>query len=230
MSPEVKARLARALDHKNELVIRGDGRNRVVEQIRRWIFDGSLRDGDVISQADVAELLGLSRIPVRDGLIALASSGWVIIDPGVGARAVGLDAASVRDNFELFGSIWSLLVRRAVERGDSTLDLDLASKLVNEARSPQEMVHANTRFVHSLRVLAAAPRLDAAFRNASRIVPGDFFAVVPHAVETQQTYVPKISSAIVRGNVERGSKMAVALHQVHALSVGQLLADRGLLS
>jgi DNA-binding GntR family transcriptional regulator len=230
MSPEVKARLAGGLDHKNELVIRGDGRNRVVEQIRRWIFDGSLRDGDVISQADVAELLGLSRIPVRDGLIALASSGWVIIDPGVGARAVGLDAASVRDNFELFGSIWSLLVRRAVERGDSTLDLDLASKLVTEARSPEEMVFANLRFVHSLRLLASAPRLDAAFRNASRIVPGDFFAVVPNAVETQQTYVPKISSAVIRGNVERGSKMAVALHQVHAQSVGQLLAQRGLLS
>lgn len=230
MSPEVKARLAGALDHKKDLVIRGDGRDRVVEQIRRWIFDGSLRDGDVISQADVAELLGLSRIPVRDGLIALASSGWVIIDAGVGARAVGLDAASVRDNFELFGSIWSLLVRRAVERGDPTLDLDLASQLVKEARSPEEMVLANVRFVHSLRLLAAAPRLDAAFRNASRIVPGDFFSVVPNAVETQQTYVPKIGFAISRGNVERGSKMAVALHQVHARSVGQLLADRGLLS
>ena len=229
MSPEVKARLADSSDD-NELVIRGDGRSRVVERIRQWIFEGSLRDGDVISQADVAELLGLSRIPVRDGLIALASSGWVILEPGVGARAVGLDAASVRDNFELFGSIWSLLVRRAVERGDSTVDLDLASKLVKEARSPEEMVLANIRFVQSLRVLAAAPRLDAAYRNASRIVPGDFFAVVPNAVETQKTYVPKIGAAIAQGNVERGARMAVALHRAHARSVGRLLADRCVLS
>jgi DNA-binding GntR family transcriptional regulator len=230
MSPDVKARLAEASRPKSELIIRGDGRNRVVEQIRQWIFEGSLSDGDVISQADVAELLGVSRIPVRDGLIALASSGWVIIEPGIGARAVGLDAASVRDNFELFGSIWSLLVRRAVERGDSTVDLELAGTLVKEARSPEEMLLANARFVDSLRLLAAAPRLDAAYRNASRIVPGDFFAIVPNAVETQQTYVPKISSAISKGNIDRGAKMAVALHHVHARSVGRLLADRGVLS
>jgi DNA-binding GntR family transcriptional regulator len=219
--------LADASDRENELIIRGDGRHRVVEQIRRWIFQGFLRDGDVISQADVAELLGLSRIPVRDGLIALAGSGWVILEPGMGARAVGLDAASVRDNFELFGSIWSLLVRRAVERGASTSDLELAGGLVKEARSPEEMLLANARFVDSLRALAAAPRLDAAFRNASRIVPGDFFAVVPNAVETQRTYVPKIGSAIRQGNIERGAKMAVDLHHVHARSVGRLLVERG---
>ena len=110
------------------------------------------------------------------------------------------------------------------------MDLELAGTLVTEARSPEEMLLANVRFVDSLRLLAAAPRLDAAYRNASRIVPGDFFAIVPNAVETQQTYVPKISSAISKGNIDRGAKMAVALHQVHARSVGRLLADRGVLS
>jgi DNA-binding GntR family transcriptional regulator len=230
MNPEVKARLADTPCVATDSGLRGQGRVRVVEQVRQWIFEGSLRGGDVISQEDMAELLGLSRIPVRDGLIALASAGWVVLEPGIGARAVGLDAASIRDHFELFGAIWSLLVRRAIERGGGIEDMAIAAERVKGAITPEDMVAANTEFVESLRNLADAPRLDAAFRNASRIVPGDFFAMVPNAVTTQQRYVPKISSAIRRNDVEKGAHFAVALHQIHARSVSDLLVGRGVLA
>jgi DNA-binding GntR family transcriptional regulator len=229
MQPEVKARLLDTAREDPGPSPRGAGRELVVEQVRRWIFEGRLRDGDALSQEDLADILGVSRIPVRDGLIALESAGWVVIEPGVGARAVGLDAAAVRDSLELFGDIWALLIRRAVEQKGDPSELVAAAARVKNAQSSAEMAQSNDAFVRALRALAAAPRLDAAFRNAARIVPGDFFAVVPDAIEVQRRHVPRIGAAVARGDVEKGAGLALAQHRSHARSIIRLLGDRGVL-
>ena len=53
--------------------------------IRKLIFDGYLRPGARVHQDDVAQALGISRIPVREALIALEQQGWVTIEPNRGA-------------------------------------------------------------------------------------------------------------------------------------------------
>ncbi len=206
MSPEVKARLVAngpAAAAEAERVV---GQAYVVEQVRRWIFDGVLRDGDVISQDDLAEVLGVSRIPVRDGLIALASSGWVVMDPGVGARAVGLDRASVRDSLDLLGQVWALLIRRAVERSEDPTALLAAAAAVRTAGDASDMTTAN-----------------------DCIVPGDFFWVVPDALAVQRRHVPAIARAIARGDHARAAELASALHRAHARNIVRLLTDRDVL-
>jgi DNA-binding GntR family transcriptional regulator len=228
MSPDVKSRLLD--DVRPAWAAEGrDGRAVVVEMVRRWIFDGRLRDGDALSQEELADVLGLSRIPVRDGLIALSSAGWVVMEPGRGARAVGLDAAAVRDSFELFASVWRLLIRRAVERRGDTGAVVAAGDRVKVAESPVAMAAANEAFVDALRALAADPRLDAAFANAARIVPGDFFAEVPDAVAVQRRHIPRIARAVQRGDAERGAVLAAAQHRAHARNIVRLLERRGVL-
>src|SRR5438552_1306263 len=64
---------------------------------RRLIFEGELRPGDRVPQHDVAEALALSRIPVREALIALEREGWVTIELNRGAFINALDADAVRD-------------------------------------------------------------------------------------------------------------------------------------
>jgi DNA-binding GntR family transcriptional regulator len=56
--------------------------------IRKLIFDGYLRPGARVHQDDVARGLGISRIPVREALIALEQQGWVTIEPNRGAFVV----------------------------------------------------------------------------------------------------------------------------------------------
>ena len=188
MDPDVKARLLAVTTVEAD---RRSGRHLVVERVRRWIFEGHLRDGDVISQEDLAEILGTSRIPIRDGLISLEHGGWVIIEPGIGARAVDLDAAAVRDSFDLLGHIWCLLIRRVVERKAETKAILTAAERVARTRTAIQMTAANQQFVTALRSAAHAPRLDAAFQNAGRIVPGDFFATVPHAMSVHAWTSPR---------------------------------------
>src|SRR5437763_14146955 len=71
--------------------------------IRRMIFEGELRPGERVPQDHVAAVLGISRIPVREALIALEREGWVTIEMNRGAFVNALDARSVRDNDDLFG-------------------------------------------------------------------------------------------------------------------------------
>src|SRR5437763_3562259 len=89
--------------------------------IRRMIFDGELRPGSRVPQDDVAAMLGISRIPVREALIALEREGWVTIEMHRGAFINALDARSVRDNYELFGLVYGFAARRALERSGPEL-------------------------------------------------------------------------------------------------------------
>ena len=204
MKSEVKARLLATRDGSAGQSAGLSGRHLVVESVRQWIFDGLLSDGDTVSQDDLADVLGISRIPVRDGLIVLEGSGWVVIDPGVGTRVVGLNQAAIEDSFEVFDTLWTLMIRRAVE---NTSDVELllsAAKLVEEAKTSFEMTPAHDAFVSALCHTAQAPRLEAAFHNAGRIVPGDFFSVVPGSAEAQRKYVPDIGRAVAsRFNMTR---------------------------
>ena len=226
MDPAVKTKLlaARTAEPGTR-----SGRDLVVEQIRRWIYEGDLRDGDVISQEDLAEILGTSRIPVRDGLISLEHGGWVIIEPGIGARAVGLDAAAVRDSFDLLGHIWCLLIRRAVEREADAADLLAAAERVARTRTAAQMSAVNSQFIAALRHAAQAPRLEAAFDNAGRIVPGDFFATVPHARSVQRAHIPPMGAAIAAGDADEACRLAVSQHASHAGNIVELLRRRGVL-
>lgn len=52
--------------------------------IRNWIFNGPLKPGEIIRDIDVANLLGISRTPVREAIIRLTQEG--LIDFGKGRK------------------------------------------------------------------------------------------------------------------------------------------------
>lgn len=80
--------------------------NKVVETVRRQIFEGTLRPGQLLSQKAIAAELGVSRIPVREALRVLDGEGLVVHEPGVGTRVKLFDKDGLR---ELYG------VRRLLE-------------------------------------------------------------------------------------------------------------------
>src|ERR1700737_3277935 len=86
--------------------------------IRRLIFDGELRPGARVPQDEIAQTLGISRIPVREALIALEREGWVTIEMHRGAFINAIDAHAVRDHYELYGLVYGFAARRALARHD----------------------------------------------------------------------------------------------------------------
>ena len=65
----------------------------IVERIRQWILKGKLKDGDLLpSERDLAQMFGVSRVPVREALKVLEFLGAVqhIRGKGVYVRRIGI--------------------------------------------------------------------------------------------------------------------------------------------
>src|ERR671915_2068599 len=60
-------------------------RDRVYEALEELIIYGALAPGEHLVEAEIAKQLGISRIPVREGLQLLARDGWIDLRPRQGA-------------------------------------------------------------------------------------------------------------------------------------------------
>ena len=140
------------------LVDRRSSGDLVAVHIRSMIFNGELRQGDRMRQDEIAQRLGVSRIPVREAIIALDREGWLTITPHRGAFVHGLDEDALRDHYELLGLVYGLAARRATERAsDDGARAPAATRSSSSpsADSPDTLHDANDEFLRTLLALGA---------------------------------------------------------------------------
>lgn len=87
----------------------------IASQLRQRILAEEFRPGERIPLERTAEQLRVSIMPVREALIILEKEGLVTSLPRQGFRANPVDAAGLRDIYELQGYIASRLSERAAE-------------------------------------------------------------------------------------------------------------------
>lgn len=87
----------------------------VLEAIREAILHGELAPGHLYSVAELAESFGISRTPVREALIELASRGMVRFERNRGVRVVEWNNTNLAEIFDLRMMIEVPATRRAVE-------------------------------------------------------------------------------------------------------------------
>ncbi len=97
--------------HKRRGRPKGTGAAAVYEALRQRILDLTLAPGTDIEEAGIVEEFSVSRTPVREALIRLASDGLVTMLPNRGARVAGLAFAEIPQYFEALD-----LTQRAVTR------------------------------------------------------------------------------------------------------------------
>ena len=91
-------------------------RERAYVEIKSQILAGKLPPGSAISEAELADALGISRSPVREAFQQLARDGLVEIFPKRGTFVAELTPREVREVFELRAAIESTCARLAAER------------------------------------------------------------------------------------------------------------------
>ena len=121
--------------------------------IRSRIFAGELRPGVRMHQADFAREYGVSRIPLREALIALDREGWVTTTPPRGTFVASLDEEGIRDQYAIRGFIYALAERRAAARAS---DSGLGELL--RAHTDLEAAHQQRRIVRANRAELSTSR------------------------------------------------------------------------
>ena len=130
---------------------RGTGSQRAYERIRDKILRLELAPGADLDEAGLEHEFGISRTPVREALIRLASEGLVTLMPNRGARVTPLELTDVPQLLEALELHHRVVMRWATQRRDAA---DLAAirqshqAFAEAARAgdPDSMIDANKAF------------------------------------------------------------------------------------
>ncbi|MDN3357608.1 GntR family transcriptional regulator [Actinomadura sp. DC4] len=230
MSTDAASEAATSLPAPSGAMVRRNSGEQVALYLRRLIFDGHLRQGDRVPQDEIAHVLGVSRIPVREALLSLEREGWVTIRPHRGAFIGALDEAAVRDHYALYGLIYGFAVRRAAERSTPELVERLAATCAElDGEDDPAIVSRLTRhFDRLILETASSPRLRAVLRGMVGIVPGNFFALVPGSIAVERTGSKAILEAIRRHDAEQATEAYATMLRRQGDLVADLFTSRGL--
>jgi GntR family transcriptional regulator of vanillate catabolism len=91
--------------------------DRAVMRVREMILRGDLAPGQRVAEAPLADLLGMSRTPVRQALPLLAQEGLLTEHGTRGFVVRAFTAADIVDAIDLRGVLEGLAARRVAEKG-----------------------------------------------------------------------------------------------------------------
>jgi DNA-binding GntR family transcriptional regulator len=204
---------------------------KVATYIRTLIFNGHLQHGERIRQDELSDALGVSRIPVREAIIALDREGWLTTKPHRGSFVNGFHSDGIEDHYELLGLLFGLAARRATEHAtpEDIEDLITQQHALRAAEDPDDFRHASDKLIREMFTVADSPRLSAVSRTMTGIVPGNFFAVVPGTIADQKRTTARIVKAIAAGDADKAAEEWLKLMRRHGQQVVALLRERNLL-
>jgi DNA-binding GntR family transcriptional regulator len=214
-----------------EPLVRKSSGDHAASYIKRLIFDQHLRAGDRVPQDEVAHALGISRIPVREALIALEREGWITIEMHRGAFVNDFDEQAVRDHYALFGLIYGFAARRALGRdaGSGVLAKELTGILarLQPDDDPTEASQVALAFHDAIVSCARSPRIQTIKGAMSGLIPGNFFAVVPGAIPIEHRGLTAITRAICKRSGDDAAKEYERMMRAHGDLVIALFTSRG---
>ncbi|MBB2893998.1 GntR family transcriptional regulator [Flexivirga oryzae] len=90
-------------------------------QVRAWLYDGTIGRDTFHSVPEVAQRLGMSRSPVREGLLGLAEAGLIEFVPKRGFRAVRPTGQDIAEIFALRLALEPVATADAARDGSADL-------------------------------------------------------------------------------------------------------------
>jgi DNA-binding GntR family transcriptional regulator len=213
-----------------DLPNRSSSGHHAADYIRRLIFDGVLQTGDRVPQDQVAQALGISRIPVREAVIVLEREGWVTVELHRGAFINSISDTTVRDHYELYGLIYGFAAGRALSRGSADFPdrLQEIAAGVNRSDDLRQIGGLSIDFHRTVLEEAHNRRIGTLVRGLSILVPGPFFVEVPAAVGVQKKGLTAIARALVAGDEQRANAEYLKVMRNVGEKVVDLFSARGL--
>jgi DNA-binding GntR family transcriptional regulator len=145
---------ALTLEEENPRARQGTIGNRVFDAIRQAVVQLQLRPGNLLSEADVARQLGVSRQPVREAFIKLADVGLVEVRPQRGTFVKLISIREVQNARFIREAIEIAVVRKAALEASRGRIAELERILADQREASERGDHV------------AFLRLDEAFHQA----------------------------------------------------------------
>ena len=184
----------------------------VAAYVRELIVSGEARPGEFLRLEPIAEAVGVSNTPVREGLLALRSEGFVRLIPRRGFVVAPFSAQDVRDLF------WaqSVLAGELAARAASAISPGQLSKLeaiVHDHKravqigDSEDIARLGHLFHREVNLSAGCQRLALLLGSVVKHLPNRFYAAIEgQAVATLDQH-PAIIDALGAGDADRARSL-----------------------
>jgi DNA-binding GntR family transcriptional regulator len=124
---------------------------RVTDELRRSILTNRRRPGDRLIEDRLSEEMGVSRVPIREALRALAAEGLVDVQPRRGASVAEVSPEVARDLVEVRATLEGLNARLAARHHEPGIVGELRDVLEEgnraaQSRNVEDLVRLNGEF------------------------------------------------------------------------------------
>ncbi len=168
------------------------------DYIREGVVSGRLGPGAKVDQDQIADALGISRLPIREALIELTAKGFVESIPRRGAFVVKLTEQDIEDHFLVIGLLFSLTARRAAEQ-ISDAQLRELQQLHYESTTTQDTsrrLALSFDFYRRINRIGTSDRLLLTLRFLALALPNDFYFNTPRWPATETVYRERVLAAL----------------------------------
>lgn len=105
---------------------------RALRELREKIFDGELPAGSDHLESELADLLHMSRTPVREAVLMLESQGLLELRPRKGVRILPVSPEDMSEIYDVLTELESLAAERAAQAGYSAEDLSQLARAIDD--------------------------------------------------------------------------------------------------
>jgi DNA-binding GntR family transcriptional regulator len=189
----------------------------VTERTRRLILSRQLQPGQRIRQSDLADMMGVSTMPVREALLRLVTEGMVLADSNKSFTvAMTTTPSGIRDVYWIHSVLAGELAARAWDARDDELlatmnrhhETYIEALEAGSSGREAELFSENWAFHSAIHHKANSPAIALAVKNTLRYFP-DFSLHIPGWYEVAAVWQDQLIRQFEKGTRE-GARKAVA--------------------
>lgn len=191
--------------------------------IREGIVSGRLGPRAKVDQDEIAEELGISRLPIREALIELTAKGFVESIPRRGAFVVTLTVQDIEDHFDVVSLLFGLTARRAAKNitAEQLRGLEKLHTEITNTRDAATRMALTFEFYRAINRVGTSERLLLTLRFLAFALPNDFYFTTPRWPAMETAYRERVLNALEK----RDARAAVKAAEEHFGSCAKVTID-----
>ncbi|WP_423798477.1 GntR family transcriptional regulator [Neobacillus sp. SAB-20_R2A] len=211
---------------KNQLMIenRDTLHLKVCNIIREAILKGELKPGQRLKQSDLADAMGVSRMPIREALQKLEAEGLIKLEPHKGAVVKAIEVGDIEEIYALRTELEKMAVYQSVEHltDEDHQQLTTLVEQMETSEDVDEFIRYNIEFHRLLMKWSSWERLNSFISTLWNGLPQQ----TPHILKGQKETSNVEHRSILNAVLNRDKETAANLVSNHISRTGNMLVKR----
>jgi DNA-binding GntR family transcriptional regulator len=204
-------------------------KDQVVTHIVSLVLTGELRSGDRVDRNEIAQSLGISRVPIQEALVQLEHDGMVSTRYHRGAFVERFDESTVMEHHELDGMLNAIAAARAAANPTPRIlgELDVLMRSLRAASEPRDVAEVAWEYRRVVNEEYAGPRLHATIRASQNLIPRIFFMTYHNSRDEMLPFYEDEHAAMHRRDPDAARAACIGRSELMAKSMVAELWRRG---